>query len=53
MAKTSSGIQTISIGQETEKDNIYDLYGNSVQNIDSRHGIFIVRNNQGTKKILK
>ena len=53
MAKTSSGIQTISMGQETEKDDIYDLYGNSVQNIDSRHGVFIVRNNQGTKKILK
>ena len=53
MAKTSSGVQTISMRQETEKDDIYDLYGNSVKNIDSRHGVFIVRNNQGTKKILK
>ena len=53
MAKNSSGIQTISTGRETEKDEIYDLYGNSVKNIDSRHGVFIVRNNQGIKKILK
>ena len=49
----SAGISTINNDSLSSATEIYDLYGNSVQNIDSRHGVFIVRNNQGTKKILK
>ena len=49
----SAGISTINNDSLYSATEIYDLYGNSVQNIDSRHGVFIVRNNQGTKKILK
>ena len=49
----SSSISTINNDLLSSVTEIYDLYGNSVQNIDSRHGVFIVRNNQGTKKILK
>ena len=49
----SAAISTINNDLLSSVTGIYDLYGNSVQNIDSRHGVFIVRNNQGTKKILK
>ena len=49
----SAAISTINNDLLSSVTEIYDLYGNSVQNIDSRHGVFIVRNNQGTKKILK
>ena len=49
----SAAIPTINNDLLSSVTEIYDLYGNSVQNIDSRHGVFIVRNNQGTKKILK
>ena len=48
-----AAISTINNDLLSSVTEIYDLYGNSVQNIDSRHGVFIVRNNQGTKKILK
>ena len=48
-----AAISTINNDLLSSATEIYDLYGNSVQNIDSRHGVFIVRNNQGTKKILK
>ena len=49
----SSAISTINNDLLSSVTEIYDLYGNSVKDIDSRHGVFIVRNNQGTKKILK
>ena len=49
----SSSISTINNDLLSSVTEIYDLYGNSVKDIDSRHGVFIVRNNQGTKKILK
>ena len=49
----SAAISTINNDLLSSATEIYDLYGNSVKNIDSRHGVFIVRNNQGTKKILK
>ena len=49
----SAAISTINNDLLSSVTEIYDLYGNSVKNIDSRHGVFIVRNNQGTKKILK
>ena len=50
---TPAAISTINNDLLSSATEIYDLYGNSVKNIDSRHGVFIVRNNQGTKKILK
>ena len=49
----SVAISTINNDLLSSVTEIYDLYGNSVKNNDSRHGVFIVRNNQGTKKILK
>ena len=49
----SSSISNINNDLLSSVTEIYDLHGNSVKNIDSRHGVFIVRNNQGTKKILK
>ena len=49
----SAAISTINNDLLSSVTEIYDLYGNSVKIIDSRHGVFIVRNNQGTKKILK
>ena len=49
----SAAISTINNDLLSSVTEIYDLYGNPIQNIDSRHGVFIVRNNQGTKKILK
>ena len=49
----SAAVSTINNDLLSSVAEIYDLYGNSVKNIDSRHGVFIVRNNQGTKKILK
>ena len=49
----SSAISNINNDLLSSVTEIYDLYGNSVKDIDSRHGVFIVRNNQGTKKILK
>lgn len=49
----SAAVSNINNDLLSSVTEIYDLYGNSVQNIDSRHGVFIVRNNQGTKKIFK
>ena len=49
----SAAISIINNDLLSSVTEIYDLYGNSVKNIDSRHGVFIVRNNQSTKKILK